>query len=265
MTGRARQLGAQYVCAVAVVATVAMGCEPRQITISDRFTEKGLVIVLPGIDGRTPHNEAICRTVVDEGVEAAVELYDWTTPLDLLGNQTNYHRNRRVSRKLASRIVRYREDHPNGRVVLIGHSAGTGIAVWAAEALPDGMQIDRIVMLASSLSPTYDLSKVLGHLRNGIVSFYSARDIELLGAGTTLFGTVDRKNTEAAGKVGFQLALAGARGAGVRQIAWQPRMSEMGYHGDHFSCCAEKFIGSWVLPLISPAFAGGDTVAALAK
>src|SRR5207244_4975619 len=95
----------------------------------------------------------------------------------------------------------YRAD-PHRRIIITSHSAGTGIAVWALENLPDNVQIATLLMMQSALSPTYDLSKALAHVRGQAYSFWSILD-PVVGGGTKLLGTVDRVNTEAAGHVGF--------------------------------------------------------------
>jgi pimeloyl-ACP methyl ester carboxylesterase len=182
-----------------------------------------------------------------------VELFDWTMPLCPLTNQRDEARNRRMARELANRITAYRASNPSGSVFLVGHSGGTAVAIWAAEALPDGQQIDGIVLLASSLSPGYDLSRALERTREGIVSFRSERDSALLGAGTTLFGTMDGKHVEAAGKVGFSVPesdQAAEAYEAFSEIRWNATMSGTGHDGSHFGCLAAGFVSSYVAPLI---------------
>jgi pimeloyl-ACP methyl ester carboxylesterase len=245
------------------IMTVAVlsGCQGRRLLLNEQKLDQGLVIVLPGIDGLAPYNVNACKALCEDRFDMAVELYDWTLPFGLLLNQCAVLRNRLAANELASRIVRYRKEYPNRPVFLIGHSGGTAIAVWAAEALPDGERIDRIVLLASSLSPGYDLSKAMGHTRLGIVSFYSDRDGALLGAGTVLLGTMDGQHTEAAGKVGFRPLRHGEESyGGLTQIAWEPGMAAAGHDGGHFGYTARGFMKSRVRPWVIGA-AWGDGLA----
>ena len=46
--------------------------------VSERLN-RGLVIALPGIEGRSKLNEDICRGLDEGGVSWAIELYDWTS------------------------------------------------------------------------------------------------------------------------------------------------------------------------------------------
>ena len=230
------------------------GCGARISVMNKGDANRGLVIVLPGIDGRAGHNERACKAIGSSITGMSVELFDWTLPMCPLTNQRDEGRNRRMARGLANRLVAYRVSHPGGAVFLVGHSGGTAVAVWAAEALPDGQQIDGILLLASSLSPGYDLSKALARTRGGIVSFRSERDSALLGAGTTLFGTMDGKHTEAAGKVGFSVPESGQAAEAYKafsEVRWNSAMAKAGHNGSHFGCLATRFVSSYVAPLVA--------------
>lgn len=239
------------VCVLTVVWTLS-GCG-SQMVLNEGALDRGLVILLPGIDGRALYNEAACHALADSGVAMAVELCDWTAPLGPLFNQTAVGRNREVAGRLAERIVSYLRQHPNGQVYLIGHSGGTAIAVWAAEALPDGQRVEGIILLASSLSPGYELSAALAHTRGGIVSFYSSLDGGLLGVGTGLVGTMDGLHGPSAGLDGFQPPSSPARRdeyAKLYQIAWEPGMNAAGHDGGHFTYMVPPFISAYVGPLV---------------
>jgi len=234
-------------CALAGLGLVFLaGCEPRQAVLNSDDLDKGLILVLPGIDGRTLEDDVAARCLCTERIGLAVEIYDWTRPFAMLGNQTDVEQNRRAAGRLAERIDAYHADHPDRPVFLVGHSGGTAIAVWAAERLGDGYRVEGIVLLASSLSPGYDLAAASVRSRNGIVSFYSPRDVALLGVGTSLFGTMDGPRTEAAGKVGFA-----AGGGKLYQVGWRPEMARCGNDGGHFACMAGPFVQDYVAPLLT--------------
>jgi pimeloyl-ACP methyl ester carboxylesterase len=221
--------------------------------LSEEHLGRGLVIVLPGIEGRAAHNERVCRDLCDENIGLAVELYDWTIPFGLILNQCVVPLNRLAAKDLAARIVRYHKDNPGRPVFLIGHSGGTAIAVWAAEELPQGETIDGIVLLASSLSPEYDLSNAMEHTEMGIVNFCSDGDAGLLGLGTLLFGTMDGRHGEAAGKVGFRrpARLSEEDYGRLFEVRWDTSMAAVGNDGGHFGCISSGFIRSRVAPLIA--------------
>jgi pimeloyl-ACP methyl ester carboxylesterase len=234
------------------------GCRaPRSIRTADRYT-RGVVFVLPGIEGRSVWNRNIALGLDEGGVASAIEVYDWTTgvPGTFVYNLANLDRNRQEARKLADRILAYRDRYPGSPVHVIGHSAGGGIAVLALEALPPGRQIDMAILLAPALSPDYDLSTALRRTRYGICSFYSTRDVSFLKVGTSLFGPVDRNFGASAGAVGFSppdglnesdRALYASR---LRQVRWNPRMREVGVDGTHLGWASRTFASEYLAPLI---------------
>jgi pimeloyl-ACP methyl ester carboxylesterase len=236
-----------------ILMVALCGCHGPQTLLDTQNLDRGLIIVLPGIDGRAPHNQAACQALAEAALGMAVEFYDWTSPLGPLFNQSAVQANRRRAAQLADRIAEYRRQHPHRPVVLIAHSGGTAIAAWAAEKLGPGETVDGIIMLASSLSPQYDLSTALAHTQRGITSFYSDNDAALLGTGTTLLGTMDGQHTESAGKVRFHQPPSGGPAVydKLRQIAWQPKMADSGHDGGHFGYTAPKFVARYIAPLVA--------------
>ncbi|MHC4985382.1 MAG: alpha/beta fold hydrolase [Planctomycetota bacterium] len=210
--------------------------------------DKGLVVVLPGIDGPSFGTLGVMSSVA-ANTEMAVGQFDWTIPFGLLLNQTAQGRNRDMAKLLAGRIVDYREAYPGRPVYLIGHSGGTAIAVWTAEYMPPTEKLDGLFLLASSLSAGYDLSRAMRNLNGPIVNVYSSGDSALLSLGTSLIGTMDGVHGRSAGKVGFTRPVSTWGGPSqLVQIPWTPAMRRMGYGGDHFSCCSGQFIKEMLVP-----------------
>jgi hypothetical protein len=140
-------------------------------------------------------------------------------------------------------------------VNLVAQSGGGGLAVFAAEALPEGRVIDRIVLLGAALSPTYNLAGALAKTRRGILNSYSLRDTIVLGWGTRIFGTTDRKFTRAAGSLGFRIP-EGLTPAEKRlydeklvQLEWCQEMADGGTHwGGHICCGSETYLATHIAP-----------------
>ena len=246
---------------VVVLAALALtGCGYKSVFINayanDEARGKGLVIVLSGVEGRSPFNEAICDGLADGGVTWAIDLADWTTsaPMNFLVNLRDEPRNRLKAQEIADAIVRHHMAYPHSPVVLVGQSSGGGMAIWVAEALPPTEQVDGIITLAPSLSPGYSLDSALARCRRGIVNFYSERDWFLLGVGTTLSGTMDGMHTSSAGRVGFEPPPTGPSltlyERKLFQIPWQPSMAETGYSGMHLTSGARVFVTAYVAPLV---------------
>ena len=212
--------------------------------------------MLPGIEGRSRYNRAIRDGLADGGVDYAIEIVDWTARgyLTALYNLRAEKRNRHKAAEIAGYIVAYQKAHPAGKVVLVGQSGGTAMAAWTAEALPDGCQVDGIVMLASALSPSYPLDAALSKSRRGIVSSYSPYDWFYCGMGTTLFGTSDGQHVPAAGKVGFQIPSGDVRNSPygkLFQIRWRKAMVEDWNLGGHLTSGTRRFTARRIAPLVA--------------
>src|SRR5262249_3711088 len=139
-------------------------------------------------------------------------------------------------RRLAEAVVATRKACPGRPIYLVGHSTGCAVALAAVESLPPGY-VDRVVLLAPSLSVGYDLRPALCSAADGIDVFYSSRDVLLMGFGMRLVGTSDRKWSRAAGRHGFDPVACNAADAALygklRQHAWDSCVEWTGYHGGH--------------------------------
>ena len=156
------------------------------------------------------------------------------------------------AQKVADFITDRVRRQPGLEFILCGHSGGTGIAVWALEKLPDDVKIDKLILLASALSPGYDLSKALSHVRGACYSFCSENDILVLGTGTRMLGTIDGKQTEAAGYFGFIFPPTADPRQYDKLIQKPYDKSWMQYRnfGDHMGCMVRPFARAVIAPLV---------------
>ena len=148
---------------------------PRQRAAlrADERREHGYIIVLPGIEGRSCFNIDLAQGLADGGVQAAIEIYDWTTGVLSL---FLYHlraldRNRRQASLVAKKIVRYQSQFPGRPVHLIGHSGGGAIALMALEALPSGHSVTSAILINAALSPKFDITTALSRTNLGVWNF----------------------------------------------------------------------------------------------
>jgi pimeloyl-ACP methyl ester carboxylesterase len=197
--------------------------------------ERGYVVLLPGVEGGTWHLTDTVRGLRDGGVDQALDPVEWgQRPFGSLTNLTDLAANRQWARKIAELIIQYRTEYPTRPITLVGFSGGGGLAVLVAEALPENVKLDRLILIGAALSPDYDLSKPLAHTNGKLINFYSELDWLPLGIGTAWFGTIDRKYTASAGRVGFRdldnKLIAGDR---VEQVGWRPDWIRLGHDGAH--------------------------------
>jgi pimeloyl-ACP methyl ester carboxylesterase len=232
-------------------------------------TPQTWLLHLPGIAGRRWVDDQLVFGLRDGGYDGALDVYDWTGEDPGLPSLFAYKRNQAEAQKVADLITDHVHKNPGDRIILTGHSGGTGIAVWALEKLPADVKIDEVILLASALSPTYDLSKALSHVTGHCYSFCSENDVLVLGAGTKMFGTIDGVKTEAAGHFGF-IQPAAADPLQYAKLIQKPYdKSYLQYHnvGDHIGCMVRPFTHAIVAPLVAPtaADAGDDKHQAKAK
>ena len=232
------------------------GGRPSRYVSGERL-EEGLVISLDGIGGYNWLPRLMRRGLDRGGVRAAIVIYHWSVgPLGLwVTDLFAADRNRAVATDLAQTIAAYRDRFPDRPVTLIGHSGGGALAAWALEALPDGCQVDRALLLAPALSPRYNLAPAVRGVRDRLFVSHSWGDFALMGLGTMLFGTIDRRHTPSAGWVGLRLPRAlspddrQAYGK-VRRIRWHPRMIADGHIGDHVGWTVPRFARRFLAPIV---------------
>jgi pimeloyl-ACP methyl ester carboxylesterase len=225
--------------------------------------ELGWTIVLPGIEGDGPVSRLMVRGLRRAGRRERIELVDWTTgfmPL-FLHHLSARERNERVATDLAERIADYQRRHPGRPVNLVGHSGGGAMALLVAARLPPGHRLRQVVLLGAAISPGHDVASAARRVEGSIWNFHSTADVLLLGAGTILFGTVDRRHEVAAGNLGFPGApawnLAGLKRDGggsepppVINIPWEPAFARHGYLAGHFGFVVPGFVAAHVSPCL---------------
>lgn len=233
-----------------------VGCSLADLDTPQR-RENGLVIILPGIEGPSPWNYNLARGLADGGVRNSVQIYDWGThiPGGMLINLAHYERNRAMAASLRDYILEYRRANPSRAVHLIGHSGGAGIAVMAAEMMPENERITTLILLAAALSPDYDLRPALRNVSSGIFNYYSKLDAALLCVGTSVAGTIDRQHTMAAGAVGFRRPTTSDPSERdlyrkLHQVEWRPTMQRFGHIGDHMGWTDRNFVKHYLAPLV---------------
>jgi pimeloyl-ACP methyl ester carboxylesterase len=228
----------------------------RSQVFQESLRDQGLVIILPGIEGRSILNRGVAWGLMDAGVPYALEIYDWTTGYRLpLSHLRWKNRNARLAAVIAEKICDYQDEHPGKPVYVIGHSGGGGMAVRILEALPDDHKLTKVILLAPAVAPQHDLRYAITRTEQGIVHYCSLGDVFLLGIGTLVMGTVEGIHSCSAGMVGFapfnKLQMIDDRGEPL------PRLNEIPYQfpmalnwnwGGHFGCVNRIFVKYEIAP-----------------
>jgi pimeloyl-ACP methyl ester carboxylesterase len=205
----------------------------------------------------------------DAGVSQAIRTFDWPYPGDSFHNLIDLPGNRGKAAEVAESIRDYARQYPDAPIDLVGYSGGGGIALLVVEALQPASQpaavdadaaspdylphIRNVVLVQPAISPDFDLTPVLRAITGQLVNFHCGRDWLILGAGTTIFGTIDRKFVASAGKIGFDAAKAipdeSLRDKLV-QVAWSREMSADGHGGDHLGGLWRPWNRKYVAPYL---------------
>ncbi len=226
---------------------------PRTTQPATLAARGNLHIHLPGIGGYRNIDKRLLRGLADGRLDGTITHYDWTVADPGLGALLARTRNDEEATIVSQIIIDHVRGNPGARITLTAHSGGAGILAWALERLPDGVSVDSVVFLSPALSPTYDLSKALKHVRKNAYAFYSPHDIAVLGIGTTLFGTIDGVKTEAAGKLGFiKPATADLQQYNkLLQFPYDTSWAKLNNIGDHIGSMALPFVRDVITPLLT--------------
>jgi pimeloyl-ACP methyl ester carboxylesterase len=216
----------------------------------------GIVFVANGSGDYRTVTRSLVRAVAEERLPLAVETVNWSHGYGRYVLDHVDHRNQvEAGRCLAAQVAAYRRYYPWLKIHLIGHSAGCAVVLAAAEQLPPNT-IDRIVLLAPSVSPCYDLRPALASAREGIDVFISDRDKVILGLAMRVVGTADRRLGPAAGQVGFRPVVGAPTDAALytrlRLHHWDPVVAWSGHAGGHYGSNRVGFLKAYVLPLLAP-------------
>jgi len=184
------------------------------------------------------------------GFSAAVERFGWSSMLGPLPDHVMAGANHPKVKELAQRVIRLRRANPDGQIVLMGLSAGTGIIVNTLEKLPADVAVDYVVLLSPSVSSRHNLSGALQHVKHRLYATSSPHD-------TILAATVSA-GLEAgtpAGRVGFRVpaGLDSRRRklySKLVNLPWQPEYVAYNWDGGHVSATDSEFIRVVIAPRI---------------
>jgi hypothetical protein len=155
---------------------------------------------------------------------------------------------------LGHEINRYLAEYPDRQVNIICLSAGTGVGVWACEAIEPPAKVHSLVMLGSSLASNYDIRKALTNISGGIYVYYAQGDMILQGPVRSL-GTIDGQiDVDSVGLVG--LRPPGVKTEKIVNVAWQSKYERYGWTGAHTDATSEPFVRAILAHHIVPAAKG---------
>lgn len=220
--------------------------------------QAGVVFVVDGIGGLDPIQASAPGALARAGLPHEIRVFEWTHgKCRLIRDLQDTRHLLTQGARLAREVKAVKDTDPARPVYLVGHIAGAGVVLAAAECLP-AATLERIVLLSAAVSPGFDLTGALRATRGEVVNFHSSFDRLTLGLGTTLFGTVDRVYGASAGVAGFAVpADLDEEGwhlyARLVQVPWSMEwFFECCYGGPHHGTCMPLFLTRRVAPWLLP-------------
>jgi len=195
------------------------------------------------------------RSVVNEmGTPFLVETFVWSHGYKkVVPDQTDLVHARLQGQRLAELVQAYRRQNPEARIHLVAHSAGSMVALTAAEFLPPNT-VDHIVLLLPAVSNEYDIRPALRCCRGSLEVHYSGRDWLYLGLCMNIVGCADGKRCGASGRTGFTVRIDTPEEVKLverlRQHPWQASDRELGHDGGHYGAYQPEYLKARVLPVL---------------
>ena len=215
-----------------------------------------VLFMLDGVGGSQLAPLAVRRVLRTEDPAVGSVLFRWQTPVpcEIWTDLMWLRRNRLKGIALARKILAFRRARPQVALHLIAFSGGVGITLFACEHLRGRGQVQTLIIACPAVSPDYNLSRALRSVRR-CYALVSHRDRLILGAGTRVFGTTDRRFQPGAGLVGFRmpspLNAADTEAYGrLGVIRWTPKLKDLGHYGGHMGWTRVPFLRAHLLPLM---------------
>jgi pimeloyl-ACP methyl ester carboxylesterase len=214
---------------------------------------RGVVFAVDGAGGFQGNLALLQRAAAEERLPVAVRPFCWTHGYGrILADQRDLEHIEASAGRLAEELACQRRQTPELPLFVVAHSAGSAVALEAMKAQPpDGLE--RLVLIAPSVSAGYDLRPALRACRGGVEVFYSERDVLELGVGAAVAGNADHAPGPPAGRIGFRPDLPCADLpllARLRQHPWDPCVAWSGNRGRHSDGYQPAYLKVYVLPLL---------------
>jgi pimeloyl-ACP methyl ester carboxylesterase len=171
--------------------------------------------------------------------------------------QMDIRKKRKKAEELALEMEEHLDRNPGQPLYLVGLSAGSSIAIYTLEELPERVPVSAVVLLGPSMSSKYDLTAALRRVRGKMYIYTSDRDA-VLKMFVPMTGTADRvyAGNDVAGLVGFQIPESAGRETmwqyedKLVNVPWDKERRAAGDRGGHTDTTRAKFVEQHVVPRV---------------
>jgi hypothetical protein len=246
--GVTRRTGPRLTCLAAVfLAGAAAAAGPT----ADARPSSHVVFVADGAGDYRDCSDTLRRTARADGLPLEVLTFVWSHGRGrMMADQTDTVHCCRRGHELAGHIRRRLADDPDCRISVVGHCAGSLVALTAARHSPPD-SLHAVLLMAPSVSADYDVRPALRAARRGLHVFCSHRDVPALVLAVRLVGTCDDPfATRAAGRFGFRLPSSDPMATRLTQYCWRPEYRQLGHDGGHYGAYAPDYLRQVVFPIL---------------
>lgn len=228
-----------FILAASLVALAGLGCSGNNSS-TNRADKYGRTYYIDGAGNWGFGVATVSKGLRRAGYQGNIINWRWSATLNPALDQTVGRPAAMLRGKaLGKEITGYLRRYPRRPVNIIALSAGTGVAMWAAESLDPPAKLNNLVLLGSSLSSTYDITKALANMTGKVYVYYARSDLILQGPVRAL-GTIDGKlGVEPTGLVGLHPPQGKER---VVNIPWSSRYERYGWTGTHTDATSTPFV-----------------------
>src|SRR3954464_11484403 len=146
---------------------------PMPAKAAAKETQRPWLLHLNGIGGQRVCDHPLVSGLSAGGFDADFHIFDWTEGDTGIVALQRHDIHPIEARKAADMMIQQFTANPAQPIYLTGHSGGAAILTWALELLPDEIKVESVCMFAPALSPEYDMTKALSHLKGKLYVFSS--------------------------------------------------------------------------------------------
>ncbi len=200
-------------------------------------------------------SQTVDQVVQEIGLPLCVEPIVWSHGYGrIFADQIDRRFAQEQGHQLADTLRERKRTHPECRIYLLAHSAGSRVILAAAENMPAN-SIERVVLLGPSVEANYDLRCALRATCRSIDVYYSPDHDYYLRGAAVLAAVFHAEFSRRAGQVGFRPQVETDEDcqlySKLRLIPWDPLFSDTGNRGGHYGARQPEFLKDYVLPLMS--------------
>ena len=222
-----------------------------------RWEGDDVVVLVAGASGNGPWYDGVRDALkAEEGQPGRrIYTYRWGAALPLfVFNFQDRGIHKLPEEKLAQGLVQWRAEHPDGRIQLVGHSAGCGVALGALSRLDElapAVKVERVLLLAPSVSAGMNCRRRCRTSRDRCMSS-TAIAMTCISTGGPI-----RSGLTTTSKPPPRAIPDSPRRTYRRK--WKPRLvqypydmkwSEIGHDGGHWGSVEERFVAAMLRPLL---------------